>query len=155
MIFCFRCLLGFWRRRLGMIFIALKAILLSGQFFIQPFISFVVSAAALVGSMNKFLLQNTTLPYASWILLDTSWRFCPPHLMLGDSSLTITLCSGVVVTLLCSEDHSLCFGLLADYQWPLAFSFFSSQLWSVDLIHYIWRNFLLCKTCPESSHFRL
>ena len=95
-----------------MICIALKAISLSGELFVQPFISFVVSivyffAAAPVGSMNKFFFhkfffQKTIRSYASWIFLDTSRRFCFPHLMFVNSWLTVSLafwccCDSVVI----------------------------------------------------------
>ena len=97
---------GFWRR-LGMTCIAVKAISLKGELFVHPFISLVVSviyffAAAPVGSMNKFFFQKTIRSYASWIFLDTSRRFRPPHLMFVYSSLTISLtfwhcCDSVVL----------------------------------------------------------
>ena len=87
-------LLSFWRRRLGMICIALKAISLSGELFVHPFISFIVSliyflAAAPVGSMNKFSFQKAIRSYASRFL-DNSHKFRSPHLMFVYSSLTIS-----------------------------------------------------------------
>ena len=105
--FALDVLLSFWRRRLGMICIFLKAVSLSGELFVQRFISFFVSvmcffAAAPVGSMNKFLFQKTIRSYASWIFLDTTRRFCSPHLMFVHSSLAMTLafwhcCDSVVL----------------------------------------------------------
>ena len=108
MVFRFRnVLLGFWRRRLGMTCIAVKAISLSGELFVHPFISFIVSAmyffaAAPVGSMNKFFFQKTIRSYPSWIFLDTSRRFRSLHLIVVYSSLTISLtfwrcCDSVVL----------------------------------------------------------
>ena len=134
-------LLSFWKGRLGMICIDLKAISLSGNLFVHPFISFVVSlmyffAAAPVGSMNKFFFYKVIRSYASRIFLDTSRRFLSPHLTFVYSSLTISpafwrCCVPVVPW--------RSFAAL-DFQWLLHLSF-------------MWRNFVLCKMCTGSYHF--
>ena len=59
------------------------------------------------------------------------------------------------MTLLCSEDHLLLLNLLADFQWLLHLSFSSNKFGGVDLIHDMWRNFVVYKMCTESSHFHL
>ena len=47
----------FLEKKAGYDMYSVKAISLSGQLLVQPFISFVPSAAAPFGSINKFLLQ--------------------------------------------------------------------------------------------------
>ena len=89
-------------------------------------------AAAPVGSMNKFFFQKKIRLYARYILR-----------------------SDVVVSLLCSEDHSLLLNLLADCQWLSHLSFTSNKFGGIDLIHDMWRNFILCKMWTESSYFHL
>ena len=100
--FALDALLGFWRRRLDTICMALEALSLSGELLAQLFIIFVVSviycfAAAPSGSMSKIFIQKAIRSYASWIFLSTLRRFRSAHLMFLRISIMFWGCCDYVV----------------------------------------------------------
>ena len=103
MVFRFRCFTQLLKKKAShdtqlMICMSLKVISLSGKSFVQLFIIFVVSvkyffAGAPLRNMTKFFFQKEIGSYASWVILDTSRRFCFPHLMFAYSLVTISVVS--------------------------------------------------------------
>ena len=134
-----------------MICLVLKAIYVSGEFLVQPFISFVVSVIYFfvptpVGSMNKFFFQKTIHSHAFWILVDTPLRFRSPDLMFVYFSLIISLAFWYCCYTVVLWRSFIALWLAGWLSVTVKSRVFLRQVWRCWFKYDMWKNFGLCKT---------